>query len=329
MQRMREADLNDIEKSQVIADFLEKAQAAYEADDSRSVSELCRKVVDLDPDNAQAWDLLAKFGGWDSKMFELDVDFAIDSAKHAIGLIPEENRYEAASEIYAARKRQIAKILESEMMMPSYTAAKQLQGTMMEWKRLLEEIPCLSVSLLEAEVALVNNLCLRSKLGIMPGDRLVHTAYMSLNGKESYGDTFRKALDGRLKREQRRQDERVALALESAKERLRSLDERISSGEVSSEEGKALVEGELAALQAEIAGISDQSNKVVYEQQLEELERQMAALKPFKIFKRQELASQIAATKGKIADVEADLERVLVPLNQQVEALRLYRDTLG
>ncbi len=298
-----------------IDEYLQKAQAAYEADDSQAVANLCRAVLDVDPNNAQAWDLLAKFGGWDSKMYVFDIDFAIDSAKHALSLVSEGDRRDAAAEIYTARKRQVAKILESEMMMPSYTAAKQLHGTMMEWKQLLEEIPYLGVGLIEGEVALCNNLCLRSKLGIMPSERLVYTAYMSLNKKESYGETFRKALAKRLADEQGKLTERLSSLVEQAKAGLAAFE-----GE-DSEAGRVQLEETLAQLKAAFVELQDQSLEVVYKQRLEELERQMRGLKPMKIFKRKDLETEIAATRERLEQVSAEAEQAVAPLRAQIEAI--------
>ena len=87
-----DSEARGIEQQAHIAELLAQAQAAYENDDSQSVANLCREVLDVDPDNAQAWLLLAKFGGWDSKLYGFDVGFAIDAAKHALELVPETTR---------------------------------------------------------------------------------------------------------------------------------------------------------------------------------------------------------------------------------------------
>ena len=286
------------------------------------MSDLCRAVVEVDPNNAEAWELLAKFGGWDSKMYTFDIDFAIDSAKHALALAPENGRYDLASEIYAARKKQIAHVLESEMMMPSYTAAKQLHGTMAEWQRLLMEIPYLSVSLIEGEISLVENLCLRSKMGIMPGDRLVYTAYASLNGKETYGETFRKGLAVRMDQTREEQAQQVNDLINRAQARQEEIEAQIAAGKISKEEERSALQETLALLESAIAGIKDQSNKVIYEQQLAELDQQLAKLKPMKFFKRQELNNQIAATKEKIEQIDEALAETIAPLEAQIEDLQ-------
>ena len=310
------------ETSESIDEQLDRAYRAYQDDDSATVTELCRAVIDAEPDNPRAWELLAKFGGWDSKLYTFDIDFAIDAAKHALALAPESSRYDMASEIYAARKMQIAHILESEMMMPSYTAAKQLHGTMGEWQRLLLEIPFLSVSLIEGEVSLVENLCLRSKLGIMPGDRLVYTAYASLNGKETYGETFRKALATHLEEAREGQAQQIDDLISQAEERQREIDAQVASGTLLHDQEQAALQEVLDLLESAVAGVKDQSNKVIYQQQLEELEKQLANLKPLKFFKRQVLGNQIAATKEKIAQVDSELAQAIAPLEAQIRALR-------
>jgi len=319
----------DLHMTQQVDDLLDKAQAAYEADDSTAVTDLCREALDADPNNARAWDLLAKFGGWDAKLYVLDFDFAIDSAAHALGLIPESQRYDAAAEIYTARKKQIAHVLESEMMMPSYTAAKQLHATMMDWKRMLEEIPYLSAALIEGEVTLVNNLCLRSKMGVMPGDRLVYTAYASLNGKESYGDTFQKALDGRLQRERARQEQHTGELLDDVRSRRDALAERVATGLLSPDDEKAELMELLATCKNELVSVEGQSNRVVYAQQLEELERQLEATKSYKVFKRQDLTRKIADTREKAEQLEAELATVTAPLREQVAAIEARLAELG
>lgn len=317
-----DSEARGIEQPERIAELLAQAEAAYENDDSQSVANLCREVLDVDPDNAQAWLLLAKFGGWDSKLYGFDVSFAIDAAKHALELVPETGRYDAASEIYTARKRQIGKILESEMMMPSYTAAKQLHGTMAEWQRLLMEIPYLTANLLESEVELVDNLCKRSRIGMMPAERLVYTAYASLNGKESYGETFRKALAGRLAKEQEEQGTRIEQMLEQAKARNAELEELVSGATMPAAELRPRLEAELENLDRDIATIADLSNKTLYDQQLEELERQLATVKPYKFFRRQEITGRITEAKEKIAQVDAGFEAKVAPLHAYEQTLR-------
>lgn len=309
------------ESAQEVEELLATAREAYEADNSTTVTESCRAVLELDPDNAEAWVLLAKFGGWDSRQYLLDLDFAIESANHALDLLPESARIDTASDIYNARKRQIAHQLEAEMMMPSYTGAKQLHATMQDWLRLLDELPDLNADLIEGEITVCENLCLRSKLGIMPGDRLVYTAYSSLNGKETYGEMFRRKLESRLSGTREEQKQRVEAAMKLVEETRAALDARAESGEVNSDEEKSLLEDELAALQAQRETLVGFSDRAQYEQQLRELERQLAALKPMKFLKRQELGRRIELVKQHIAEVDENIVATTRPLDELIERI--------
>lgn len=309
------ADITAESREQEIAENLKAARDAYAADNSQAVADHCARILELDENNAEAWYLLACFGGWESKQYQFDLEFAIDSAKHALSLIPEEERYEKASEIYIARKRQIALILESNMMMPSYTGAKQLHETMMWWKRLLQEIPYLNSELLQGEVTLCTNLCHRSKRGIMPGDRLVYTAYSTLNGKESYGETFRKAVEGRLEAEQSKNAEqqgaaaeRIACLVAVAKEHL--------GATMAPEELKARLEEDRAALQAEEDAAMGMTNRSMYQGQIEELEARKAKLPPYKFFKIREIDAGLAALNAKLASIDENLEPLVAPLRE-------------
>lgn len=304
-----------------IAQFLASAHEAADADQSIAATELCRKVVEADPGNAEAWVLLAKVGGWDSKMYTFDIDFAVDSAKHALGLIPEGERYETASDIYLARKQQIGKVLESEMMMPSYTAAKQLNDTMFEWLRLLKEIPYLNSGLLEGEISLVDNLCLRSKMGIMPADRLVYTAYASLNGKVSYGEIFREQLQSRLSEELERSAEVAKQAVELADGRLSAYRAQVEGGGLPSQVRRAWLEDDLATLREARQKVLGLSNRGTYVQQIEELERQRAAMKPYKVFKIRTLDEQTQKVRDKLAEIDGQMEAALEPLDSRINEI--------
>lgn len=307
---------------------LQDAREAYEAQDSVRLTECCKRALELQENNAEAWELLACFGGWDAKMHVLDVDFAVESAAHALGLAPEGRRYEMASEIYGARKKQIASCLEDDMMMPSYMGAKQLHKTMGDWQRLLAEIPYLSRDLLDDELNLVDNLCLRSKLGIMPGDRLVYTAYATLNNKVPYGDTFRKALAPRLTQVSEREAARRAETLERIAAWREDYREWVNQGNPTVEERAARLQEQLGALQAEVDELVGQSGRGLLLQQIDELERQKARIGKFKVFQRREADAQIAAARAKLEQMDGALIPARAPLEEAIGEVRRLLDEL-
>ena len=159
-------------------------------------------------------------------------------------------------------------------------------------------------------------------MGIMPGDRLVYTAYASLNGKETYGETFRKGLAVRMDQTREEQAQQVNDLINRAQARQEEIEAQIAAGKISKEEERSALQETLALLESAIAGIKDQSNKVIYEQQLAELDQQLAKLKPMKLFKRQELNNQIAATKEKIEQIDEALAETIAPLEAQIEDLQ-------
>ena len=311
-----------------ISELLDKAHAAYEADDSQAVADYVEQVLDLDAENVEAWLLRAKFGYWHSKMFDFDPGSIIRSINHALGLIPEADRYAVATDIYTARKRQISLRLEAAIMMPSYQGAKQTHAVMMDWKRLLAEIPYLTPTLIQSEVTLCENICTRSKLGVMPSDRLVYTAYATFNHKESYGESFRKVLLTRAKREQKHEMELLAQAQEKTKQRLSDIAAQRDRGEISAAEEKALLEGEIAALQGELARAEGMSDKKLYQQRLEELQDMRSKLKPYKLLRKRELDEQISEVQQKLSEVDAPLEVTLRSLQSQIDTIQERLATL-
>lgn len=308
--------MGEIEPTKV-AELLEKANAAYEGKQSKEVQSLCDQILAIEPENPQAWLLLAKYGAWDSKMYDYDADKIIEYARHSINQTEDALKPEVASEIYVARKHQIALLLEADMMLPSYTGAKKLQTTMFYWQRLLTDIPSLPLDLIEAELTLCDNLCLRSKMSVMPGDRLVYTAYTTLNKKVPYGDAFRKALEPRLKAEaQHNEQRRVAIAKESL-ELIPEVRARLEEYKATkAPELKELLQADKVKLEAAINEIEALSNLKMYEAQIDELQRKLKELKITKIFKIRDLNTRISENATKILEITEQISPVVDPISE-------------
>lgn len=304
-----------------IAESVKKAMAAFEADDSKAVNEYCRQIIDVDPENLEAWKLLAKVDGWDSKLYDFDTDRILRSIKHYLGLIPEQMHYEEAAEIYTVRKRQISLRLEAALMMPSYQGAKQTHQIMMDWKRLLAEIPYLTPSLIKSEVTLCENICTRSKMAFMPNDRLVYTAYATFNRKEPYGETFRKALLSRVEREMQREAQKVSETQKDLEQKLQSYKQKVAAGEITVEEEKDLLKSDLEALRNQLIETSSMSDEKLFQQQYDELQSQLATMKPYKIFKRAELQERIKAVNEKLSQIRTQNESAKAQIQPQIDMI--------
>lgn len=293
------------------AHYLTLAQNAYAKNDSTVVEENCTKVLELDPDNVDAWRLLAKFGGWNSRTLDFNLELALQAISRALDLAEEDKKHIVASDIYAARKRQISEQLEAALMMPSREGARQVHEIMMAWKDLLVGIPGLTSSVLEAEATLCGNMCRRSKMGVLPGDRLIYTAYATFNHKENYGDTFRQAIASRSGGAQSATEKELDSIKRDAQERSDQYKERKATGDMSVAEEQELLEANLVHFTESINKVQGFSDRAFYVQQLEELKHQRSAIKAHKIFKRQEVDRQIAAVQSKIDQIDALLEPCL------------------
>lgn len=263
--------------------------------------------------------LQAKTGYWDPKLFTLDVPAAIAAAHLVCSQIEETEWFQVGTDIYMERKKQIAHQLEAALMMPSYTGAKQLHEVMQAWLAFLMELPCLNASLIESEIILCTNLCTRSKMGFMPNDRLVYTAYTTLNNKESYGDMFKRLLQPRL--EQQKSYERHLQ--EEAQTHSELLLDTVSSQHHSSQKQAEQNVYYHALLENDIAKLVNVTNRNYYQQQINELTEQFEKLKPYKIKQRRTITTRIDALEKKIYEIDEKLAPLLSPLYQQLVQLEI------
>ena len=263
--------------------------------------------------------LQAKTGYWDPKLFTLDVPAAITAAHVACSQIEETEWFQVGTDIYMERKKQIAHQLEAALMMPSYTGAKQLHEVMQAWLAFLMELPCLNASLIESEIILCTNLCTRSKMGFMPNDRLVYTAYTTLNNKESYGDMFKRLLQPRL--EQQKSYERHLQ--EEARAHIELLLDTALSQHLSPQEKAEQDAYYHTLLERDIAKLVNVTNKNYYQQQINELIEQFEKLKPYKIKQRSTVTTRIDALEKKIREIDEKLAPLLSPLYQQLIQLEI------
>lgn len=263
--------------------------------------------------------LQAKTGYWDPKLFTLDVPAAIAAAHLVCSQIEEAEWFQVGTDIYMERKKQIAHQLEAALMMPSYTGAKQLHEVMQAWLAFLMELPCLNASLIESEIILCTNLCTRSKMGFMPNDRLVYTAYTTLNNKESYGDMFKRLLQPRL--EQQKSYERHLQ--EEARAHIELLLDTALSQHLSPQEKAEQDAYYHTLLERDIAKLVNVTNKNYYQQQINELIEQFEKLKPYKIKQRRTVTTRIDALEKKIREIDEKLAPLLSPLYQQLIQLEI------
>lgn len=311
--------------SSYIDSLIAQAEQADAAQDSPGVLAACNAILETDPDNDAAWYWLAIHSGWDAKSYETNMDDALAAIRQYLSLLPESQRFEAASQIYFARKQQISGRVESAMLMPSITSSKHVHEAMMDWKRYLAEIPNLSPSVIEGEATLCDNLCLRSKMAIMPGERMIYTAYASFNGKVPYGEEFRSVLEAR------KAEESQLRWMESVQETLSNLEARyqaLMASSISQEEEIAFLTEALAILDNERKKVLGLSDKSFHENHRAELQGYLQSLKPYKLLKRKEVQDQIGAIDQKLAQIDESIQVVLEPIDTQIQRYQLRLQSL-
>lgn len=229
----------------------------------------------------------ARTAGWDPETCILDVDEAVSSAREFLDVTPDYLKPRVSAEIYAERKKQIAAMIDADFLLASYSGAKKMHETINIWLRVLDGIPYLSTAVLKHEIGLCKSLCRRSKMSFMPNERLIYVAYMEFNDKASYGDSFEEHLQERL-REQEVYELKVA---EYAKQDFqnqelpRLLDSLDKDGAIepscvfSAEELKELLDG--------------LSLRPLYQSQIDELNKQLQALKPYSVGRKRRIQKKI------------------------------------
>lgn len=272
--------------------------------------------------------------GWDPELYTLDKNHVLEALSSLMAATPEHYRYHLASEIYLARKQQLSLIIDSLLVMPSRSNAKQLHETMLLWLSFLVDIPYLNARLLEDEIAVCENLCNRSRMGISPGARLVYTAYQTFNNKESYGSSFRKALQKRLENQKSHEEHALSIAIERAQQRKALYQQLGIQPEVAfdhQEEATSPTKDQLDSLKAclyqtkkDIEKIEGFSGKDLYRGQLSNLLRQLSNCKPYKIAQKREIRGRIKALESDIDSIAEKYAPTITPLQNEREWLEIY-----
>lgn len=242
--------------------------------------------------------LAAMQDGWEEKACILDLDKALHAAKNALNNTPYYLQPRTSIEIYAERKRQISAMIDANFLLPSYSGAKKMHETLSMWCDLLYGLPFLNSSLLRNEISLCKALCRKSKNSFMPNERLVYVAYMEFNNKVSYGDSFEKRLQPLL-------IERESFEV-AAKQDVRKALEQIEF--VKDEKTERPSSNRVVEWKELIAGLS---LKPLYQLQINELNQQLASLRPYHIRQRRITRKRIDDLGTKITSIDKELEEIL------------------
>lgn len=308
------------EKRQKVQNYLAMCKNAHDALDTAAVVEYSDKILEIDPNNYEAWAYRALSCGWKSSLNDMKTGQVITAARKALELAPEEKRYELAENIYAQGKLQIISHLKTVFSMNSTgmlllsvtaaltTASKQAEmiaPVMKAWVMLVTSIPYLTAERMEAEIK-------DCKEVSDSHDVIIGTAVSALNGKKPYYEEMRELLQPKM---------------EVAKQEYSELMEKHRAAYWTAHaEEKAALEQEKKALERELSAVLESlhlENSEEKQRQLKEsidaMIKERNSLGMFKIKRTEELNKLIKKANDEITAIEKALNgEELKPINARI-----------
>lgn len=83
-----------VDSTDKITNYLMMANNAYDASNQKEAEQYCNKVIEIDPENYQAWLLKGKAAGWQSTLGNIRIEEAVNCFGMAVEYVPEEKREE-------------------------------------------------------------------------------------------------------------------------------------------------------------------------------------------------------------------------------------------
>ncbi len=244
----------------------------------------------------------AKYSGWNSDTCSLDTKTMLEAIKTTdFSLLL--NPIFACNEIYSERKNQISQWLDIQMQFPSFKSAQNIHEIMTAWISLIKRIPNLSALVIEGEINLVKNLCIQSKQSFMPGERLIYTAYSTLNNKVPYDQTFKEQLDSVIVDSRMREELLIVSMVEDIEDIYRQINREF-------ELGSSAVEIKQRKLLQLSNQISDDIKvfRLFYGFSLNE--QRLQQLKKLKEIQKAYSIKKIKKLQNRILEIEAELNRL-------------------
>lgn len=79
-----------VDNSASITNYFKMAESAYASNNQKEAENYCNKIIEIDPDNYEAWLLKGRAAGWQSTLANLRIDEAINCFTKALDNAPEE-----------------------------------------------------------------------------------------------------------------------------------------------------------------------------------------------------------------------------------------------
>lgn len=87
-----------VDEKDKIKNFLMMANNAYDADNKKEAENYCNKIIEIEPENSEAWLLKGKAAGWQSSLANIRFDETINAFQKAINYADEKKKKEVTKD---------------------------------------------------------------------------------------------------------------------------------------------------------------------------------------------------------------------------------------
>ena len=79
-----------VDNTDKIKNYIEMAKSAYDADNKSEAESYCNRILEIEPENYEAWFLKGKAAGWQSTLANIRIEESVQCFSKAIDYAPEE-----------------------------------------------------------------------------------------------------------------------------------------------------------------------------------------------------------------------------------------------
>ena len=300
------------EKRQKVENYLSMCKNAHDALDTASVVEYSDKILEIDPNNYEAWAYRALSCGWKSSLNDMKTGQVITAAQKALELAPEEKRYELAENIYTQGKLQIISHLKTVFSLTSTAiltmsitmAAKQAEmvaPVMKAWVMLVSRIPYLTAERMEAEIQDCKELSDKHTV-------IIATAVSAFNDKKPYYVEMRELLAPKMETAKREYSECVA-------RRHANYWAEHAEEQAALEQEKSNIKDQIDQMKSTAAGNSAQEAAKL-QAQLDTMTEEYKSLGIFQMKRMRELEKSMEDLKAQLKNVQMSDEDIVKKANE-------------
>lgn len=167
-------------KKEKVDNYLTMAKTALEGNDAHAVVTYSDKILEIDPNNFEAWFLKSKVLFTNASLEDIKIPQIIAATKRAIDLAPNYTvKYDIATDIYTRVKNLVEFLFDTANKLPALgqpNSMEYIQLVLNHWISFLVEVPFIHTSILNAELEDLNVRYEKSKKASLPSSKKFYFA---------------------------------------------------------------------------------------------------------------------------------------------------------